>query len=105
MGLRAGSMESCGKKSWRKEDELSGFVEAALDPSAQALIGISVTIWRFFLPLLGKEVMPKGVRSSILAGATHMSFAGPSPSTLKVGIGEREAVSDGTKIAVTVEIL
>lgn len=99
MGFRAGSMESCGKKSWRKEVELSEFVEAALDPSAQALVGISGTIWRFLFPLLGKEVMPKGVRSSILAGATHMSFAGPSPN---VGIGEREAVPDETD---TVDIL
>ena len=86
------------------EVELSEIAEAALDPSAQALTGISVTIWRFLFPLLGKEVIPKGVRSSILVGATHMSFAGPNPSTPNVGIGEGGAVSDEIEIAVTVEI-
>ena len=80
------------------EVESSEFVEVALDPSPQALTGILVTIWRFFLPPLGKEVIPKEVRSFILAGATHMSFAGPSPPTLNLGIG-------GEKFAVTVEIL
>ena len=84
---------------------LSEFVEVASDASAKALTGISVTIWRFLFPLLGKEVIPKGVRSSILAGAIHMSFAGPSPSTLNVGVGEREVVSEETEIAASVETL
>lgn len=87
------------------EVDLSEFVQVALDVSAKALAGISVTIWRFLLPLLGKEVMPKGVRSSILDGAIHMSFAGPSPSTLDVGTDKGEAVSEKTEIAVNVEIL
>ena len=64
----------------------SDLAEEALEPSAGialASAGISVTIWRFFLP----PATPKGVRSSILVGATHMALAGPNPSRLDVGIG------------------
>lgn len=95
MGLCAGSMEPFGKKICRREVELSEFIEVAFDPFGQALNGISFTIWRFLLPL-AKDVILKGARSSIFAGSTHMSLAGPSPPTLNVGVGGREAVADET---------
>jgi hypothetical protein len=76
------------------EVELSDIVEA-LDPSAQALAGISVTISRLFFPPVGKVVIPKEERSSILTGGTHISFASPNSPTLDiVGIGERGEVWD-----------